>query len=144
MQTVRLEAREVEKVLSLEEGHFIDFKAQEIAPAKLTRTLSAFANADGGSVYVGIAHDKATGRSHWQGFANVEAANGHIQVLEQFFPLGNHVSYQFLRSPNDRSLVLQIEISKTPNVRTASDGVAYLRRGAQNLPQKSPRTALSA
>jgi ATP-dependent DNA helicase RecG len=32
-------------------------------------------------------------------------------------------------------LVLFCEIEKTPDIRNASDGIAYLRRGAQNLPQ---------
>ena len=35
------------KIFSLTEGHFVDFKAKEIAPGKLTKTISAFSNADG-------------------------------------------------------------------------------------------------
>ena len=44
-------------LLKREEGHFVDMKAREIAPGKLTRSLSAFANADGGEIYVGIAQN---------------------------------------------------------------------------------------
>jgi ATP-dependent DNA helicase RecG len=43
----------------LEEGHFTDVKAKEIAPAKLTKTIVAFANAEGGEIYVGIKDGKA-------------------------------------------------------------------------------------
>jgi ATP-dependent DNA helicase RecG len=32
------------------EGHFLDFKAKEVSPAKLTKARSAFANADGGEL----------------------------------------------------------------------------------------------
>jgi ATP-dependent DNA helicase RecG len=42
-------------VLSYTEGHFLDLKAEEIKPSKLTKAISAFANADGGELYVGIA-----------------------------------------------------------------------------------------
>lgn len=47
--------KQLESILSFNEGHFIDLKRKEIGPAKLTRTISAFANADGGELYVGIA-----------------------------------------------------------------------------------------
>ena len=67
----------------MQEGHFLDVKAIEIVPAKLTRTFSALSNAEGGEVYIGIAENKAAGglRS-WRGFESVEKANGHIQAFE--------------------------------------------------------------
>ena len=36
------------KILSLEEGHFVDLKSKDVSPAKLTKSLSGFANAEGG------------------------------------------------------------------------------------------------
>jgi len=36
------------------EGQFADVKAKEIAPSKLSKTISAFANSDGGDLYIGI------------------------------------------------------------------------------------------
>ncbi|POX90251.1 ATP-dependent DNA helicase RecG [Mycobacterium kansasii] len=123
-------------VLETEESHTADLKAIEIVPAKLTRTLSAFANAEGGELYIGVDEDKSSGVRTWRGFADVEAANGHLQALEATFPLGQFVDYQFLRlesAPND-GLVLKVSILKTPDVRRSSDGSVYVRRGAQNLP----------
>ena len=87
------------KILALDEGHFMDLKATEIQPAKLTQTLSAFANADGGDLYVGIAEVKPSKKRVWQGFADPEAANGHIQALESLFPLGHDFEYTYLRCP---------------------------------------------
>lgn len=116
------------------ETHFSDFKSKQIAPAKLTRTLSAFANADGGELYVGI-EDLGEGEFSWLGFATVEDANGHIQAIEALFPLGTFFKYAFLRHEGLNGLVLQCDIEKTQDIRVASDGRAYLRRGAQNLPQ---------
>src|SRR5690606_32652991 len=69
----------------------------------------------------------------WFGFDNQEAANGHIQAFEDFFPLGEGFEYSFLASPPRRGLVLRVQISKTLGVRTASNGSVYMRRGAQNL-----------
>jgi len=129
---------EREQVLAIEEGHFSDVKAIEVAPAKLTKTISAFSNADGGEVYVGIAEDKHARTKHWRGFISPEDANGHIQIFERLFPLGDGYSYIFLRSNAQDGLVLKIEIQKNRSIKAASDDVVYVRRGAQNLPYTSP------
>lgn len=42
------------ELLAREEGHFLDFKSKAIAAAKMTKTLSAFANADGGELFLGV------------------------------------------------------------------------------------------
>jgi ATP-dependent DNA helicase RecG len=134
--TVDVGEREITRVLEMEEGHFSDVKAIEIAPGKLTRTLAAFANADGGELYIGIDEDKRAKTRTWRGFEDVEAANGHIQAFEKTFPLDAFVEYEFLRNPDapEDGLILKAAILKTPDIRTASDGVVYLRRAAQNLP----------
>jgi ATP-dependent DNA helicase RecG len=122
------------KVLALHEDHFGDLKATEISPAKLTRTIAALSNAEGGEVYIGIAEDKATRTNSWAGFGVPEDANGHLQIFEELFPLGDGYSYTFLHSTSKKTFVLKIEVSKTREVKKASDGRVYIRRGAQNLP----------
>lgn len=138
VQTISPDQRD--KILSLEEGHFLDMKAIEIAPGKLSRTLAAFADAAGGDLYVGIDEVKsgATKTRVWRGFPDQEAANGHLQVFERLFPLGEWFAYGFLRCPGESGLVLRIQVFKTPDVKFASDGTPYLRRGAQSLPADSP------
>ncbi len=121
------------RILSLQEGHFLDLKALEIAPAKLTRSISAFANADGGELYIGIDEDKTLQSRTWRGFANEEAANGHLQAFEGLFPIGGDLDFEFLGSPTDPTLVLHATVQKTKDIKLASDGIPYLRRGAQNL-----------
>jgi len=129
-----------DNIFSLQEGHFLDLKAIEIKPSKLTRTISAFANASGGELYVGIGEELRGESKHrvWQGFADVEATNAHLQVFEQLFPLGQFYSYTFLREASSPGLVLQVLVNKTREITRASDGIAYLRRGAQNLPITTP------
>lgn len=124
------------RVLELEESHFSDVKAREIAPAKLTRTLSAFSNASGGELYVGIDETQNAGAKvrTWRGFPDVEAANAHLQVFDRLFPLGQYYSYAFLACELGPGLVLQVNVNKTREITKASDGIPYIRRGAQNLP----------
>jgi ATP-dependent DNA helicase RecG len=125
---------ERDKILVLHESHFCDLKSIAIQPAKLTRTISALSNAEGGDVYIGVAENKATHVGAWNGFHVPEDANGHLQALEPLFPLGEGYGYSFLRSANDTGLVLKVDVGKSREVKVASDGKVYLRRGAQNLP----------
>lgn len=127
-------------IFALPEGHFHDLKSRDIAPGKLTRTISALANAAGGELYIGIDERAGPGGARirsWRGFADPEDANGHLQAFEQVSPLGTYVRATFLQSASDPGLVLQLEILKTREIVKAADGVAYVRRGAQNLPQVS-------
>ena len=135
---VEIDAAQAAKLLSLEEGHFADVKAQEIKPAKLTRTLSAFANADGGEIYVGIVDGKGAGPHQWAGFARPEDANAHLQVFDALFPLGQFFAYELLECASHAGVVLKATILKSPDVRVASDGIAYVRRGAQCIPYAEP------
>jgi len=128
------------RLLAFDEGHFGDLKSIDIAPAKLTRTIAALANASGGELYVGIDEDENTGSKvrSWRGFADPEAANAHLQVFERLFPLGQYYSWSFLSSAIGPGLVLQVSINKSREIARASDNIVYLRRGAQSLPVTTP------
>lgn len=135
-QVISEEQRDI--ILRTEENHFADVKAIEIGPAKLTRSLAAFANADGGELYVGVDEDGVTGERKWRGFSDPEDANGHIQPFETLFPLSNDFDYTFLECKGSPGVVLQIQVRKTAALKTATDGKIYVRRGAQNLPVVDP------
>ena len=124
------------RVRLLDENQFGDVKAKEILPSDLTTHISAFANADGGDLYIGI-NDK---ERLWQGFENVEAANAHLQVFGDLFPLGTDFQYEFLKCNGIifPGLVLHVQINKTRSVVFASNKIAYIRRGAQSLPINTP------
>ena len=56
---------EISRVLKIEENHFNDFKAKDISGNKFSKIVSAFANASGGDIYIGIREEnntKALGR----------------------------------------------------------------------------------
>jgi ATP-dependent DNA helicase RecG len=128
IRTVAVSEEDVVKALRIEEGHFVDIKAKAIGAGKLTRTLAAFANADGGELFVGIA-EGGPGQPHrWEGFSNAEAANGHIQAFESVFPLGGEHRYEFLSAASESGVVLHIEIDKSASIKKALDGKIYKRR----------------
>jgi ATP-dependent DNA helicase RecG len=137
IEVAKITKAQATAILATQEGHFVDVKAKAILPAKLTETLSAFANADGGELYIGIGQDEY-GEFSWNGFNNAEAANGHIQALEQLFPLGQDFDYTFLSGDGVPGLVLQVTVRKTVTIKRAQNGGIYVRRGAQKIKLTSP------
>ncbi|HIC8646134.1 TPA: ATP-binding protein [Elizabethkingia meningoseptica] len=140
IETKEINEKQRDYILDIEEDHFRDLKAIDIKPGKLTKTISAFANTVGGEIYIGIDEIEILGvkTRQWRGFEDIEEANGHIQIFEELFPLGTDFTYTFLASTGNIGLVLQIVILKTKQIVKASDGIPYIRRGAQSLPVDNP------
>jgi len=138
IEAIEITGGERDRLLSLEEGHFADLKAIEVSTKKLGSAVSAFANATGGDLYVGIGEAELLGVKirTWRGFSDQEAANGHLQSLEALFPLGAEYSYEFLSCPGSKGLVLHITVQRTPQVARAHNKKVYVRRGAQNIEVK--------
>ncbi len=140
-EAIEVDDTQADAVTHIEEGQFSEVKSIAITPAKLSHTISAFANTDGGDLYIGISEQLLGGnvkKREWAGFLDVETANGHMQAFEKHFPLGKDFQYEFLRCRNRAGLVLHVQINRTQGIVTATDGKAYLRRAAQNLPQDKP------
>lgn len=134
--TNKITPEQYHALLEISEGHFIDLKGIDIRPANITQTVSAFANASGGELYVGIEEiiDANGLRRVWRGFKNEEAANGLIQAIESLSPLGNHYTANFLSTDKAAGLVLQLTIFKASDILYATNSKAYVRRSAQKLP----------
>lgn len=131
-----IDTRQRDIILALEEGHFHDLKAVDIKPSKLSASVSAFANASGGEIYVGIREENRDGRKtrSWSGFDDIEAANPVLQMLNQIAPLVDFISTSFLACDGEKGLVLKIEILRNGSITKSTDGIAYVRKGAQKLP----------
>jgi ATP-dependent DNA helicase RecG len=136
-----IDEAQADLLTQIEEGQYSDVKATAVSPTKLSHSISAFANTDGGDLYIGIGEEMLGGnvkRREWAGFHDVEAANGHIQAFERVFPLGKDFQYEFLRCAARKGVVLHVQVSRTREMAKATDGKLYIRRGAQNLPQDTP------
>lgn len=125
----RLDIRQVNILKHANESQFVDRKSKRIKPAKLSQTISALCNADGGALIIGIEDDHS-----WDGFTEPEEANGIEQLLHELFPLSQPLALHYFSGLKEKGLVVFIEVPKTSGVIKASDGKVYLRRGASNQP----------
>lgn len=140
METIHISAEEVLKLFARTEGHFLDFKSKDIQPAKLTKSISALANSDGGELFIGIEELSSGGPKRWNGFPIYESVNGFIQAIEEIRPLGDGIRLTFLSAEDHHGLVLYIEVYKSRDIVRATSGDVYIRRGAQNLPVSTPES----
>ncbi|MCC6868561.1 MAG: putative DNA binding domain-containing protein, partial [Burkholderiales bacterium] len=133
---IPIDNRQRDIILALEEDHFHDLKAIEVKPSKLSESVSAFANASGGEIYVGIREEKRGNAKVrlWNGFVDIEDANAVLQMLNQIAPLADFISTTFLSCEGEEGLVLKIEILRNGAITKATNGISYLRKGAQKLP----------
>lgn len=128
--------RDYLRLLDTPEAHLIDFKDKRIKPTKLCHSVSAFANADGGEIYIGISEDKEKKEFSWDGFANEEEANSLIQTVEDMLFLNCHYDAEFLDHGND-GIVLRLVINKANKVIYTAQKKVFIRRSAQNLELKT-------
>ncbi|TAJ94278.1 MAG: ATP-dependent DNA helicase RecG [Gammaproteobacteria bacterium] len=133
---VPISQRERDIILTIEEGHFQDVKAKEIKPSKLSESVAAFSNAAGGEIFIGIHEDKTgpTKTRRWDGFNDIEEANAVLQMLNQIAPLADFILTTFLECAGEPGVILKIEILRNGSIIKATDGIPYVRKGAQKLP----------
>jgi ATP-dependent DNA helicase RecG len=129
---------DAEVILNIEESFFYDVKSRQISPAKLSKTISAFGNASGGEIFIGIEEIKDIDKKlrQWDGFKDQEGANPIFQLLDIIDPLSSNFSVQFLRCEGRSGLVLHLAVSKTRFIVHTTDGGTYRRNNASNLPVK--------
>ncbi|MFY2595755.1 ATP-binding protein [Achromobacter xylosoxidans] len=134
----QLSDTELQRLLNNEEDHFFDVKGKDILPSKLQETFVAFANADGGELYVGI-EDKKNKHDRVRPFANKEDANAILAVLlEQTAPAVENVSIEFLQLTKG-GWILHVSIPKSPKVHYTSSGDCFVRLNAGKVKIKGER-----
>lgn len=133
---------EIEKLLNANEDHFFDIKSKDIAPSKLQETFVAFANADGGDIYIGI-EDKKYNGDRIRPFSEPESANAIISVLlEQTMPAVDNLIVEFISVK--AGYLLHISIPKSPKVHYTASGDCFIRLNASKQKIKGERvTALA-
>jgi ATP-dependent DNA helicase RecG len=122
------------KLSGSDENQFLDFKRKD-SIEKIQKTVSAFANSDGGELYVGVADKKETVRL--QGFVDQEAANDIIKEVSDLFFKGNeYCIFNFIKIENasetNHVYILLIIVHKTPFIVELKNKDVYRRLNASD------------
>lgn len=114
-------------LLGLTESQWFDRKSARIEPRKLAEGIVAFANADGGTIVVGLYDGKVEGVD-----SNPKRLNGLMQVAVDFtdptVPTQSRL-YECVRSDGQRDHLLVIEVPPGRNAYATNRDEAYLRVG---------------
>lgn len=129
---------QVMQLFEIEEDHFNDYKAKNISGKGFSKIVSAFANASGGDIYVGIREESGTKRKHWEGFGNIEETNSFLQVLYTIPHIESYYDVEYLKHPVLQTYVLKITIFKSRAIIETTDGRIFVRKGSQSLPVDTP------
>jgi ATP-dependent DNA helicase RecG len=126
---------QVEAIIELTEDYLNDLKGKDIKPAKLSETVSAFANSGGGDIYLGIEEEQIANKKirKWRGFKDPEEANDFVQVLFAAHAFGNHLLFEFFQNANQEGIVLHITVRKVKEIVKASNQEVFVRVGAGKL-----------
>lgn len=118
------------------EDDYFDRKSARLKPKDIQEPAIAFANAEGGTLVVGI---EDIGKvpvplDRWVGKTSIEEFNPFISMLSSLNP-GIDFNHRFLYREGNlaRTYVLELEIRKSLKVHETGSGDVVIRKGAQNL-----------
>jgi ATP-dependent DNA helicase RecG len=123
MKTILISDAEFAEIANRDESHFFDIKESEVSGKSVQKIAAAFSNADGGEVIIGI-KDKKTGASlddRWEGIADIEKLNGHLQALFEVKPALD-IKYEFLKRNKGDGYALRVLVEKGTQVCATADG----------------------
>lgn len=119
-----------DRLLTLAEGQWFDRKSARIEPRKLAENIVAFANADGGTIVVGLSGGKVEGVD-----GDPKRLNDLMQAAVNFtnptVPTQARL-YECLRDDGESDHLLVIEVPPGRNVYATHRDEAYLRLGDES------------
>lgn len=131
--TYILDEEQAGKIIKIEENYLNDVKAKQIKPAKLSETVSAFSNAGGGDIYIGISEVGTDKQRAWEGFNDIEEANDLIHTLFQAHSFGNHLIFEFLSCNGLSGYVLHITVKKVKEIVRSTKQEVFVRVNAGKI-----------
>lgn len=135
---IKVGNEEVIDLCTRQEDDFFDRKSARIKPNQIQDVAVAFANAEGGTVVVGVEDanpDKYPNPiDRWRGAEDIESYNPIISNLASLNPSIDYV-HQFLYREGGykKAYVLRLTIRKSQKVHETAKGEVLLRKGAQSL-----------
>lgn len=117
-------------LLALPESQWFDRKSVRIEPKKLAESIVAFANADGGTIVVGLSDGKVEGVDSGPKRLN-DLMQAAVDFTDPTVPTQMHL-YECVRDDGESDHLLVIEVPPGRNVYATNRDEAYLRLGDES------------
>lgn len=119
-----------ERLLALPESQWFDRKSVRIEPRKLAESIVAFANADGGTIVVGLSDGNVEGVDSAPKRLN-DLMQAAVDFTDPTVPAQMHL-YECVRDGGESDHLLVIEVPPGRNVYATNRDEAYLRLGDES------------
>lgn len=135
---IKVGNEEVIDLCTRQEDDFFDRKSARIKPNQIQDIAVAFANAEGGTIAVGIEDANSQKYSNpidqWQGMESIEKYNPILASLSLLNPsIDYEHKFLYLEGGYKRAYILRLVIRKSQKVHETAKGEVLLRKGAQSL-----------
>jgi len=140
-EEITISESETISLLNQDESHFFDVTRKEGDGKTIQKKVAAFANADGGELFIGIIDKRDASAppgifGRWNGFNDQEGANASVQnIVKGTNPAVENLYFEFylVQGHPELGKVLKVTIQKSPNVHYSLDNKVYVRKGPQCL-----------
>ena len=127
---------------SQKEDKYFDRKSAKIEPKSIIRHIVAFANAEGGTLVIGIEDNGDITGFKYQGAKNIGDYEEAIYSLTHPNPIFRLDKMSVTNVNNEEDVILAIEIEPShKRIVKAQNGDVYLRMGDNNIVFRTLRTA---
>ena len=128
----KISKKEFDAVLQNEEGDYSDFANSLISGSKLQEKIVAFANSEGGDIYVGIHDRNDHKKDRNDGFDTVESASKVIDAAyRDIIPNIDNLEHEFVKY--DKKIIARLIIPSSTQIHKTIKGDVFIRKGAQKV-----------
>ncbi|MCY3031796.1 ATP-binding protein [Aerococcus urinae] len=134
-EVMKIENYTIESLKDMHEGQYFDRKSARMKPKDAVKHIIAFANADGGSLVIGIEDNGDLSGTNYQGAHTLEDYKLAIQqdILGQPCVSYEYIDY-LMEGQEDRLFLIRVELSVDRLIKSRNEEV-YLRIGDKSVKQ---------
>lgn len=125
----------LEKIINKKEGQYFEKKSARIKPKDILKHISAFANADGGLLVIGIEDSGELSGTNYNGSFNLQ--DYKLEIYRNIYPLPN-IEFKNMKIVNNKNqidniILISVDVSIDKIIHLKNNEEVYLRIGDKSI-----------